>query len=261
MKHINYRITTGIITACFLAFSISLSAFQSAFAQQHFEGEVVVNLYSQDDGSTEQVTLLIKDHRLMLAGVTAGEDVIGMAGEGLLIRADYSDIIIFGEDNSGIQIKSGELQSMMGMFMGPEAIKEIEDDIDEELAGMRMRNTSETRTVSGVRLTKSILTSEDEPGNEAHVWFADDVYINWANLFSPVGFFTDQLNISSKLTALGWPEGKSPMMVEIFEDGNKTTMMEVVELNSRSLSDEEVGIPSGTNVISFMQMMMEGFAE
>ena len=218
---------------------------------QHFEGILTVEMKG-NDGETEEMSLYVKENRLRFVGaLPGGNEMVPMTGESVLLRADQKDLIIFGEENMAVQIKFQELEMLMSMFNNQDSSPE-----EEEPSTVNVNQTNDTRKISGYNARRTIVTDTESPGSEVHMWLTDELKINWEQMASAFGGLGETLGINNLSDEFGWQMDKTPVLIEMYEDGVLQSSIQIKEVVTRTLSKSEIDVPDGYKLQSFFQMMM-----
>jgi hypothetical protein len=245
-----YKSCKVILLALFLTGSLMPGSFVQA---QHFEGVLMVEM-TDNAGENEKISLFIKENRLRFVGaLPGGNEMVPVTGESVLLRADHKDLIIFGEDNTAIQLKFQELEMLMNMLGAQNNETEVE-----EPSTVQVNHTNEAKQIAGYNAKRTVITDTETPGNELHMWLTDELNINWEQMAGAFGSLGETLGINNLSDEFGWQMDKTPVLIEFYEDGKLESSIKIKEVISRSLSKSEIDVPDGYTLTSFFQMMMGG---
>lgn len=240
---------------CTIAVSIFLFTLfgNAAYAQQHFEGRLTIELTDVEKSSSQQMDMLVQENRLRLLGNLASYTELPMTSGGITLRADKGDMLMFAEDNKVVVLNLREMGGFLQQMMNQQG----ESIPETEAPATQLERTSEQRSMHGMNAHKFLLTDRDNPQNEVYIWAAEELFIDWENLISPVAELGADLTDGLSLDGIDWPMQLTPLYAEMFEDGTLTTTLEITELESRVFDRNELDIPDGHETISFFQFMMQ----
>ncbi|MFP8488889.1 DUF4412 domain-containing protein [Gracilimonas sp. Q87] len=233
----------------------------SGSVHAQFEGQITMDVFSEDDGKIEvsQVNLYATPNRIMFKGQDNFSVMDQMSTDGLLIRNDMKDFVIMTEKDQALQVTKVEIEGLVEM------LSSWGGDSKEN------RNTPKpdysfsdrTQTILGYETAEMIITDSENPNKHLSVWLAPEIDINW-------GMLAEKWNnmpksIDSEINGVAQDvvfKGKNfPMLIEAVEGDERKTIMKVNNVNRSSVAKSMVEIPSGVTLMSFkdyvFRMMME----
>jgi hypothetical protein len=243
----------------FLIFSLFIST-GTAFAQ--FEGQITMDVYSEDDGKIEvsQINLFATPDRIMLKGEENFSVMDQMSTDGLLIRNDMKDFVIMTGKDQALQVTKVEIEGLVEMLSswGGNSASE-----DQNMPKTEYSFSDRTQTILGFETAEMIVTDAENPEKHLSIWLAPDIDINWGMLAERWNNMPD--NIDSEVNGVAQEvvfKGKNfPLLVEAVEGNERTTIMKVNNVNRSSVAKAMVEIPAGVSLMSFkdyvFKMMME----
>jgi hypothetical protein len=212
--------------ACFIIlisffFSISVSA------QSDFEGKIALRISGDDE--TTDMDYFIK-------------------GENIRMEVDAEDnsaVILFNTKNK----KTTMMMPGQNMYMEfdvnqymPET--DNDNDIDEEIGDIE--RTGEYKDINGYKSEKWIFKDED---NIVEAWMTDEL-----------GNFYMMMNPMDNSSQEKWKQKLQgnyfPMKVDVIEDGEKTSSMEVLSVNKMSLNEDLFKVAPGMQKFDMPNMNM-----
>jgi hypothetical protein len=100
------------ISGLLLIFSLVFTT-GTAFAQ--FEGQITMDVYSDEDGKIEvsQINLFATSDRIMLQGEENFSVMDQMSTDGLLIRNDMKDFVIMTGKDQALQVTKVEIEGLI----------------------------------------------------------------------------------------------------------------------------------------------------
>ncbi len=246
-----------LFSACLLVIWALSPALSNA--QNHYEGSILINLYTGE--SMEQVQLFVKENRLKISALDENvSSGLPIATSSVLLRADSRDLIAFVDEKSAIQLRLAEIESLINMLGGPDVMRQIQEQSEETMKeveeSVRMMRTGDTRTFHGYSADLYTIIPEDSE-EEIHMWFSDEIYIDWTTMMSAFGNFATQLGGDEWLDRLGLEANSFPLQISVVENNVETVIMQVEEIQSRRLTSDEIDVPSGVQLMSFFQYMLQ----
>ncbi|MEO1023681.1 MAG: hypothetical protein AAFW89_14145 [Bacteroidota bacterium] len=232
---------------------VSLLFTTSAFAQ--FQGHIVMDLYSTNNGKTEinKVNMYVTSDRIMIQGDDEVPLTGGVSTSGLLVRNDKKDFVVMTGEKEALQITKSEIERFfeMASMMGGNKQSQVND----ENAGYRY--TDNTRTIMGKECAEMIIENEDEDGGYLSIWLTNGVDINWGMLSeSWTGVPEDVDGLVNGLQQ-EFTGSNFPMLIEAHDKGKTYKVMEVTQLQKSAVAKAMVEIPSGVNLYGFGDLMMK----
>lgn len=246
-KVFNLKSFIGFIYILFLLLPL-------AKAQNHFEGAMTIKISDGYNASgLDEVSLFIRENRMRISGnVLSNVNTFPISGESLLLRADQRDILLFSDDNTAVQIKLQELETLLNMFSQGQnriASSNLADNLNIE-------KTGQTRIIQGYTAEQLITTSPDNPNDIVHIWVTNDINIDWEMLFEAFGSIGNQLGLQDFRTRYAWDLKNTPLLIQTFRENELSSVIELVNITPRRLTQAEIDVPQGVQILTFFQMMM-----
>lgn len=245
-----------------LIFVLILSFSPSLMAQKYFEGEMSIEIKTKDDAKTESSTMniLLSPARIKINGKGKNVDVKALGAEdinGVLIRLDNEDFVMFSDDMHGtaIRISKLDIENMMNMVknMSKQFGGNQNAEVEKNEPKIEIKKTKETKTIAGFKATKSIVTSSEEPNEETHVWLTDDLNVN-------LGMLADEWEFLGSISAGSdkWlKKGQFPLLVQTYSSGKFEGSIEVKTIKKMKIKAEDLDVPTGVQLMSFQDMLMK----
>lgn len=232
----------------------------TAFAQ--FEGQISINLYSNEDGETDVSTmnLFATSDRIMVKGEENVDLMENMSTDGFLIRNDMKDFVIMTGEDQALQVTKEEIEGLVEMFSGWGDDSSSEED---HTIKTDYRFSDRTQKILGYDTAELIITDSENPDQHLSVWLTPDIDINWGMLAEKWNNMPDE--VDKELNGMGQEiffKGKNfPLLIEGVEGEVRTKVMEVTNVNKSSVAKAMVEIPPNVKLMSFkdyvFNMMME----
>lgn len=222
-------------------------------AQEGFSGSFSLKA-TQFDATGKAVReaslpMVVSPNRIRMVGVdkldpTAVTRNIG--AKDVLIRLDQQDFIFQTSDTEAIAIKRQELQLMMNM-LGSTATAPTTPP-----ANLSVRQTNETKSLSGYPTTKSVILDRDN-NVEHHAWIARNLDVNLGMLTESWTSMLPLKDIASYLQT--FDRTGTPLLVESYREGKKISQVEMIDINTR-FDRSKLDVPSGVKLITLQEMML-----
>ncbi|MFD2532647.1 hypothetical protein [Gracilimonas halophila] len=233
----------------------------SAFAQ--FEGQISMNLYSEENGVTEvsELNLYATSDRIMIKGEEDFDLMSQMSTDGLLIRNDRKDFVIMTGNNQALQVTKEEIEGLVDMMAGWSENGNGSDDKPKRKTTYSF--SDRTQNIIGFDAAELIVEDAENPNKHLSIWLTNDIDVNWGML----GERWNKLpaDIDAEVNGMAQEiifKGKNfPLKIEAVENGKRVTLMDVSNVNRSSIAKGMVEVPSGVTLMSFkdfvFQMMMQ----
>lgn len=231
----------------------------SAFAQ--FEGQITMNIYSEDKGNTEvnKMNLYATSDRIMIQGDENVDFMQGMSSDGLLIRNDMKDFVILTGEDEALQVTKAEIEGLVEMlasWSGDDTENPTGRDVNHEFS-------DRTQTIMGMETAEMIVRDAENPDKHLSIWLTPDVDINWGMLGEPwknmPGDIEQELN--GVVQDIIFKGKNFPLKIEAVENDERFTVMEVTNVNRSNIAKAMVEVPSGTTLMSFKDFMFKMMME
>ncbi len=245
-----------------ISFSALLIALISLPAAAQFQGQIGMNIYSENNGNKEvnEVNMYVTPERIFLKGQDRMSFTEGLDASGLLIRHDMKDFIVLMGEKEALQITKSEVEGLFDMF-GMMNGNRSNVKYNHQSVEPGYRYTNETRTIMGYECAQMIVEdrSEDSNGSYLSIWLTPNIDINWGMLAEPWKNLPEEMdsavNTMSQETIF---QGKNfPMLIEAY-DANKGEMiriMEVTSINRSNVAKAMVQVPAGVNLMGISELM------
>lgn len=248
-------------------FSISAALFlimnvcsTEVFAQ--FEGQISMNVYSEDNGKTEvsELNLYATATRIMIKGEEDFNLMDQMSTDGLLIRNDMKDFVIMTGANKALQVSKAEIEGLVEMLA---SWGDDSTDTDPNAIKTKHSFSDESQELLGYEAVELIIQDAENPDKHLSIWLTPEIDVNWGMLAEkwnnmPKGMDGEINGMSQEIIF----KGKNfPMMIEAVDKGERTTLMKVTNVNKSSIAKAMVEVPSGTTLMSFQDFMFQKMME
>ncbi|MDR9418843.1 hypothetical protein [Gracilimonas sp.] len=244
-----------------LLFFVTLFCSSNAYAQ--FEGQIMMNLYSNDNGKQEVSTLNLfaTADRIMLKGEDNYNFMDQVSTDGLLIRNDIKDFIIMTGNDQALQVTKKEIEGLVEMFSswgGSSSSSGTNGTPDN-----RYRFSDETREILGHQAAEMIIENDEDPNKYLSVWLTPEIDINWGMLAEkwnnmPADIDKELNGMSQEII---FKRKNFPLLIEAVDGNKRVKIMETQNVNRSNVAKAMVEIPSGVTLMSFkdyvFKMMME----
>ena len=221
-------------------------------AQQHFEGQLRYELTDLNDGSKQEMAMLVKENRLRFLGSLENYAEMSMLSSGLTLRADQNDMLLFSENKKVVVLNMRELGGFLNQMMGS-----AEQNTDSEVPETTLEQGADTRDFQGMTARQYILSSVENPDDEIHIWASDELYIDWETLMNPLTELTQTMDMDFSISGMNWPMDLTPLYAEFYRSGELDSRLEMTEFEARSFKNNELDIPEGYQQISLFELMMQ----
>ncbi|HSP88794.1 MAG TPA: DUF4412 domain-containing protein [Ignavibacteriaceae bacterium] len=185
----------------------------TTFAQTDFEGKVVMRISGEDSEESGDIDYFIKDQNLRME----------------MKSAEESMFILFNNADSKMYMVMPEQKMYMDFagidFLGQGNTSDKNDDTE-------INKTGEYKQVNGYQCEKWIIKDNEET---VEAWMTDELG-NFLMMTNPMMGTQDAWQTELQGNYF-------PMKVEIIEDGEKKTAMEVLSVNEMSLNADLFSIP------------------
>lgn len=242
-----------------LLFMISVS---STVVYAQFEGQISVNVYSQDNGKTEvsELNLFATATRIMIKGEDDFNLMDQMSTDGLLIRNDMKDFVIMTGPNQALQVTKAEIEGLVEMLASWGGGS---SDTDPNTVKTKHSFSDETKKLLGYETAELIIQDAENPEKHLSIWLTPDIDVNWGMLAEkwnnmPKGMDEEINGLSQEIIFRG---KNFPMMIEAVDKGERTILMKVTNVNKSSIAKAMVEVPAGTTLMSFQDFIMKKMME
>lgn len=245
------------IPAFALLFSMMAS---SVYAQ--FEGQITLNIYSNDNGQVEtnELNLYATADRIMINGEDQFDIMDNVTTDGLLIRNDQKDFILMTGENEALQVSKVEIEGMVEMLASWSGESESSSSNSPKT---KYSFSDRTKTILGFEAAEMIVQDAENPEKHLSVWLTPDIKVNWGMLGERWNNMPESIDreINGVAKEVIFTGQNFPLMIEAVEGESRSTIMEVSSVNESSVAKAMVEIPSGVSLMSFkdyvFRMMME----
>jgi len=241
---------------------LSMSAFSTAVYAQ-FEGQISMNLYSEEDGKTEvsELNLYATANRIMIKGEDDFSLMDKMSTDGVLIRNDMKDFVIMTGNNQALQVTKVEIEGLVDMMASWSGDSSKGGSSDKSKT--KYSFSDRTKEINGFEAAEMIIQDAENPDKHLSIWLTPDIDINWGMLAEKWNKMPAEIDAEiNGMTQEVIFKGKNfPMMIEAVDGDERTTIMDVNNVNRSSVAKAMVEVPSGVTLMSFkdfvFQMMMQ----
>ncbi|MDZ7756180.1 hypothetical protein [Rhodohalobacter sp.] len=246
-----------LATACVL---VAMIWSTNIYAQ--FEGQISMNLYSEDNGNTKvnKLNMFATSTRIMIQGDENVNFMQGMSTDGLLIRNDMKDFVILTGSNQALQVTKSEIEGLVEMMASWSGESENETPTAPEV---KHEFSDRTEIMLGLETAEMIIRDKDNPEKHVSVWLTPDVDINWGMLgegWKNMPEVSDR-ELNGVVQDIVFQGKNFPLKIEAVDGEERTTIMEVTDVNRSSVAKAMVEIPSGTTLMSFKDFMFQKMME
>jgi GLPGLI family protein len=223
-----------------------------------FTGKIKFNTYAvkaghQQKKSDDATILYITPKRLFLQSKNSYKIGGRMKADGILVRNDKKDVVIFSGDNQAIKFTKAGITSFMGM-MGSFQNKQASPNIT-------YKKTGETKKINGYQCEKFIFKNKKEPNQHGEAWVTRALHINW-------GFLTDIWNgVKNGIQTGGnlpigliFKEGYFPVKWKQYKNNSLSSVVKA-QITSTGKARSHVKIPSKVQVLTLQQYIMQQMSQ
>lgn len=235
-----------------------LLATQPFEAKAQFEGKIVFSSTQIEQDGTEndgdRFTFYITPERILMQGQDQYELGESIETEGILIRLDEEDFVLFTEDDVALSISRDDIDAMLNM-MGEgnsNGDPEIDTTVDYE-------RTGKERTINGYDAELFIFRDENDPDNYAEVWLTKEISVQWGMLADSWSSITSEISKEGFPLKLIYEEEYFPLLIESYEDDKLSGRFEAEQIESTTDAQKYVEIPSDMKVMNFQQYLFQQF--
>lgn len=251
---IKERLFISVLALFIAMFSTTLHA--------QFEGQISMNVYSEDDGEIEvnELNLYATADRIMIKGEENFDVMDKMSTDGLLIRNDLKDFVIMTGKNQALQVTKVEIEGLVEMLASWSGESEKSSSTSSKTD---YSFSDRTQTILGYETAEMIVQDTENPEKHLSIWLAPDIDIDWGMMAERWNNMPESVDAEiNGVTQDVIFKGKNfPLLIEAVDGNERTKLMEVSKVNKSSVAKAMVEIPSGVTLMSFkdyvFKMMME----
>lgn len=233
-----------------------IASFWGSVAYAQFEGQISMNLYSEENGNTEvnKLNLYATSTRIMIQGDEDVSFMEGMSSDGFLIRNDMKDFVILTGEKQALQVTKAEIEGLVDMLSSWSGEEESDTpstpEVDYEFS-------DRTQKLLGLETAELIVKDGENPNKHLSIWLTPDVDINWGMLGERWNNMPEDIDreLNGVVQDIIFKGKNFPLMIEAVEEGERTVLMEVTDVNRSSIAKAMVEVPSGTTLMSFKDFM------
>lgn len=191
----------------------------------------------------------------------------GMNPNGLLIRNDKDDIILFATGNKAIKLTEPAISSYMNMMSGLMGMIEGFNS-DSSNSMITFKKTGKTKKVDGYQTEQFIYRNtmpshmmKGLPNMHAKIWMTKAVNINWGFLANVAERIKEEIGLKKNFPPnLVLKKGYFPVLVKSYRD---STLINVVKAKITAADDVEshVQISPDVKVMSFQEYFEQAFSQ
>lgn len=238
------------------------SVFSTAVHAQ-FEGQISMNLYSEENGQTEvsELNLYATADRIMIKGEEDFDIMDHMTTDGILIRNDRKDFVIMTGKDQALQVTKVDIEGLVEMMASWSGDSSKGSDSDKPKT--KYSFSDRTQTLLGYEAAEMIVEDAENPNKHLSIWLTNDLDINWGMLAERWNNMPADIDaeINGMTQEIIFKGKNFPLKIEAVDNGARTTIMDVTNVNRSSVAKAMVEVPSGVTLMSFkdfvFQMMME----
>jgi hypothetical protein len=231
----------------------------SAYAQ--FEGQISMNLYSQDNGETEvnKLNLYATADRILIKGEEHFDVMSQIETDGILIRNDRKDFVIMTSKDQALQVTKVEIEGLVDMM----ASWSGNSSDDKPTRKTKYSFSDRTQNIMGYKAAEFIVEDVEDPGKHLSIWLTNDIDVNWGMLGERWNKLPAEIDaeVNGMAQEIIFKGKNFPLKIEAVDNGTRTTIMDVTNVNRSSVARAMVEVPSGVSLMSFkdfvFQMMMQ----
>lgn len=186
----------------------------------------------------------------------------GPTAEGVLIRNDLRDVVIFSGGSTAVRLTRSELSTFMqmvdawtSMAEGAAAVRDAYTGQASQAASGRWIRTDERRVIHGMPAVKW-RGRDDNAGQLTDLWLAEDRTLDWT-FFS--GTWTQLLPGAGELNVgpeIFFENGSVPLLVEIYRDRTLAYRIQAETVDTEAVDPAVFDIPGDKQVIGLSELMM-----
>ncbi|MEX2640613.1 MAG: hypothetical protein WD266_07985 [Balneolales bacterium] len=230
-------------------------------AHAQFEGTLEINRYSVTQSGEQNLEnsykLSLSPDHILLSGAENAKtlDLMGaIDAHSIIIRQQKEDFVFLGNRSEAVVLKKQELLSMVKLMENMQGMNQGGQAQQKEEMDREFEPTSERRRINDYQAQKWIMRSK-ESSEVYHVWLTEELAINWGMLSE--SWLTD-LTLFSDLPFTEWVgDGKTPVLVERFVNGQLSDKISLEAVRKRNLSENHFNIPAGTEMVNFQQLLLK----
>lgn len=234
----------------------------STVAYAQFEGQISMNLYSENNGKTEvsELNLFTTADRIMIKGEESFNLMDEMNTDGLLIRNDMKDFVIMTGANEALNVTKAEIEGLVEMLS---SWSDDSSDTDPNTIKTKHSFSDRTQELLGYKSAELIIQDKENPDKHLSIWLTPDIDVNWGMLAEKWNNMPKEMDaeINGMSQEIIFKGKNFPMMIEAVNKGERTTLMKVTNVNKSSIAKAMVEVPSGTTLMSFQDFIMKKMME
>lgn len=233
---------------------VFLAAAWPVQAQSFFTGSFNAVYTSSESDDAGTIRILASPERLLIAGLadvipSAPASMPGMTAERLLLRMDQQDMVFLSDQPTALRMQTQEITAAMNLMSGMQRQVDTARDTPVDI-----RETRETRRISGYQTRKWIVTSPQNEG-EIHVWISEDFRVNWGMFSTVWKMMTNNGSLAGMADLL--QGGQTPLLAEGFNaDGSMNFRAELTDIRN-GVPSGALDVPSGVRLMSLQDMILE----
>lgn len=230
----------------------------AAFGQ--FNGEIDVALRDMENKEEKAIVSLILTPERIMASVYGsdndGLDIKPLGLEGatnVLIRLTEEDFVVMvDESETAFSLPKQQIEGFVNMA----AMISQQQGNQQKYPTVTYSYTGKKEQMLGYSAVEIKLESKDEPGNYATLWVTDEVPVYWGMLAGKWNF----MGAFAQINSMDWlKNGQLPLLVNIYENNELKSQLEVTNIDERVVDPAEVNVPEGVSIMSMQDMKLNQF--
>lgn len=247
----------------FISTLILFTAVFSTAVQAQFEGQISMNLYSEENGQAEvsELNLYATADRIMIKGEEDFDIMDQISTDGILIRNDRKDFVIMTGKDKALQVTKVDIEGLVEMMSSWSG--NSSKGSNSKTPKTKYSFSDQTQTLLGYEVAEMVVEDAENPNKHLSIWLTNDLDINWGMLAEKWNNMPAEIDAEvNGMTQEIIFKGKNfPLKIEAVDNGTRTTIMDVTNVNRSSVAKAMVEVPSGVTLMSFkdfvFQMMMQ----
>lgn len=225
-----------------------------------FNGQIDVALRDMEEKEEKAiVSFILTPERIMSVVHDADNDGLDIKPMGLegatnvLVRLKEEDFVVLVDDSeTAFSVPKQQIEGFVNMA----AMMAQQQGNQQKYPTVKYSYTGEKKEILGYNTVEIKLESEKEPGNYATLWITDEVPVYWGMLAGKWNF----MGAFAQINAMDWlKNGQLPLLVNIYENNELKSQLEVTNVDERTVDPAEVNVPEGVSIMSMQDMMLNQY--
>lgn len=228
----------------------------ASFAQ--FEGKVTFTSYDVEQDGTqekdEEFTVYFAADRIMMQGEGSYDVVGSIQTEGVLIRMDMEDIVLFNGDKTALKISKADVDAMKQLFGGGQDVGRA---LTEEAEKVDFQATGKTQNIKGYNSEQFKFRDNEEPDKYVEVWATKELKTNLADVLKSAG------EMAGATLPVGgiFEKGYFPLEAYFYSDNELESILKATDIMETTTARKMVEMPPGVKVYGFQQYLFQQFSK